>query len=330
MVEPVRTPITWEEFQIYLDPSIPGVHRIPGEPPADLFVDSGGKRIGLRIPVQQDDTIAPIQLTEVDSEIVTIAGIKHLQISTTSRGLFRDFLTFAQSVADQVQLEGLSPITAVFKTLEGWRDLLSASSLMSEERQVGLWGELWVLERLMIKLGHNAVSAWTGPARELHDFRVGNQEFEVKTTRGQRRVHMINGLDQLTPSPGHALYLVSIRIEIGGEGSGVSLANRVEQIRGNIPQPSTPRSLFESRLDQTGYRDEDSHAYDTQYQLGDQVMVVTIDDRFPKISRAHLDSVLGDHSHRIDDVRYRVDVQGMGIPTSSSEFSDWFPPEGTS
>jgi hypothetical protein len=92
-------------------------------------------------------------------------------------------------------------VLALESSLALWRALLQTSALLSEEKQVGLAGELWLLERLLRGLGPRALDAWVGPGGQSHDFRLGDFEFEVKATSGTRRVHMINGLNQSLGTP---------------------------------------------------------------------------------------------------------------------------------
>ncbi|MBK6456063.1 MAG: PD-(D/E)XK motif protein [Gemmatimonadetes bacterium] len=90
--------------------------------------------------------------------------------------------------------------------------LFEQTPLLSTERQIGLLGELLFLERLMSRIGSDAVDAWMGPLAEPHDFRVGSREYEIKTTTASHRVHTVHGTEQLVPSLGCSLSVISILV----------------------------------------------------------------------------------------------------------------------
>lgn len=321
MTEPTRLHLAWEVFDSTLDPRIPGIYTIPGNPPVNLFRDNNGTRFGIRIPIEADLVVEPTGLTSVQSEVVTLEDEKHLQVSTTQQALFSNFLAISQVIADQIQLAGEQPVKAVQKSLSDFKEILRSSLRLSEEAQIGLWGELWVLKQLISEseIGASlAVNAWVGPHRQAHDFRLNREELEVKTTRGDRRIHMINRLDQLDASAGNSLHLISIQIVRPGGNPGRSLAESVGQVRLLLGDDAKARETFEHCLEDQKYYDEDAYAYTTRYQLKDDPKLITIGDDFPKINRDHLDTTLGQHSHRVADVQYRLDVEGIDTFSGSS------------
>jgi hypothetical protein len=90
---------------------------------------------------------------------------------------------------------------------------------MDKTVQVGLFGELLVLNTLMIpSIGSTAVDQWSGPDYERHDFAGDRLDLEVKTTRKSRAEHEISRFDQLRVRDGCRLLFVSIQVEqsIGG------------------------------------------------------------------------------------------------------------------
>ena len=103
----------------------------------------------------------------------------------------------------------MSGIKAAERAIGQFRVLLKRSHVMSEDSMVGLWGEMWALIRLLNKYGTGTIDSWKGPDKGVHDFRIGNNELEIKTTRNEERTHIISRLSQLEPSPDMDLYLVS-------------------------------------------------------------------------------------------------------------------------
>src|SRR5262249_42972989 len=146
------------------------------------------------------------------------------------------------AIADGIQLKGLTFADAFEEGVALWRQLLRGLPRMSEDEELGLFGELLTLELLVGKLGPIALDHWTGPTNDKHDFRVRLNEFEVKTTAGASRIHVINGLDQLTPSIKCQLHIISWQMERAGPGSGETLPDRVANVRKALS--SKPQALI--------------------------------------------------------------------------------------
>jgi hypothetical protein len=127
---------------------------------------------------------------------------------------------------------------------------------MSKTIQVGLFGELLTLERIMLKaLGPPVVHLWSGPESECHDFVGEAIHVEVKTTRRSRHEHEISRLDQLDASAGRKLLLVSILLEeslAGHETVGTKMDEIIDLIR--IDPAAT--DAFMSKMVRMGWSDE--------------------------------------------------------------------------
>jgi hypothetical protein len=122
-----------------------------------------------------------------------------------------------------VQLNHTPPLSALEIAVRSWNRLLQKLAGLSEEEELGLIGELWLLERLLTSQGSEAIGFWVGPASENHDFRYGSCEIEVKTTSQADRVHLINSMHQLEASQGHNLFLQSVHVQMAGGQAGFSL-----------------------------------------------------------------------------------------------------------
>jgi hypothetical protein len=314
--------ISWQDLQERIARGVPFVHRIPspatGVPPADILVAEGGTELRLYLPCALGATVGVSPLKDVSISASHSPQGNAIEVVTRSRVLFQEIYNFFVSVIDKVHLDGLAPAAAVEETLERWRDLLKSQSIMSEEAQLGLMGELWLLERLVKKFGDIALDAWTGPSRQAHDFRIGNVEFEVKTTRGATHSHFVNGLNQLEPSGGRALYLLSLRLELAGVGSGTTLPEQIASVRTALSESA--RSKLD-RLLRNAYSYDNAHdrIYSTRLQLASPPRIVPVDSNCPKLTRPMLAGI--PHLDRIGDVRYRANFEGLGFAEGSAEFN---------
>lgn len=315
--------LTLENFKAaYLEPKLPAMHFIPGAPPVYLFVDDHASRIGLRVHIDEQQGLPPSPLVEVTLNTVLADNQLYLEVSTVTRQLFGEFFYLALSIADLIQVEGRKPLDAVRDSFNTWQDLLKKIEILDKDIEIGLFGELWLLRRLIKVMGTTAVDTWTGPAGEPQDFRVGSNEFEVKSTINLRRTHIVNGLKQLMPSRERNLYILSLQFESTGSTTGHSLPDLIIEIRNHISHDEATLMRFNSIIEEKfGIRDEDSVYYTLRYRLRSSPVLIPVDDSCPKITEDILRHMIpADTFRRISDVHYRIDVEGMGFSDGSPEF----------
>ena len=328
MVTEIESRPTWEEFSLHLSSAVPVVVRVRGEPPVDLFVDPNGHRIGLRMPVGTDVSPPDLILAVVDIHIATLEDGPHLEVSTELTDLFPYFFSFALSIADGIQFDHVAPELALQRSLRDWRALLEQIAVLSPERELGVRGELWMLERLLPTRGKSALAAWTGPRGEAHDFRFDGFEIEVKTTSSEHRTHLISSDTQLTASPHMRLFLLSLQFTSAGSG-GSTLREAVEGVR----QKLTPLGLaldFDGILASAYHLSpEKLKLYRRRLRLRSHPYLVPIDDSFPRISKTDILKLPYKGTSRLSDVRYRLDVEGLGWEDGDTDFLTVLPAGGS-
>lgn len=314
--------ISWENLRERIMMGIPFVHRIPspniGAPAVDIRVSENGTELALWIPCVQNGEISVSPLSEIDICLKLTHEGQFIEIKSSVSPLFQEMYNFFVSVSDKIQLNGINPRVALAETLDGWRDLLKTRTILSEEAQLGLRGELIFLRRLILMMGDDALSAWTGPIKQPHDFRFGAVEFEVKATRGATHEHIINGLGQLEPSPAHKLYVLSIRFAPAGANAGTTLSTDIEKTRNSL-QPIKQKEFDRILETYFGYRKEHADFYVEKLQLADKPSVIPVDDNCPRITRNLLMEL--PHRSRIGEIRYRACFEGLGFDSESDEFN---------
>jgi hypothetical protein len=286
-----------------------------------LFVDNHGRRVGLRVASTDlsADSLPDSPFTALQIALVLLEDGSHLEVATTVPDLYPYFFAFAVSIADGIQVDGAEPGAALRRSLRDWSALFEQLALLTPERQLGLLGELWLLDRLADVYGAGSLDAWTGPKGEAHDFRIENYEFEVKTTSGEHRSHMISSDSQLIPSPDHCLYLLSLQFAAGGP-DGRSLHEVVEALRSRMASLRVA-SRFEEILESSFQlsRSNLGH-YTRRIQLRSRPYLVPVSESFPRITHADILSLPRLEMVRVSDVRYRVDVEGLGWEDGAVEF----------
>ncbi|MGA7087941.1 MAG: PD-(D/E)XK motif protein [Candidatus Dormiibacterota bacterium] len=315
--------LSWDNFEKMIARGIPAIHRVVGDPLVDVFVDENARRIGVRIPCPESDVPqSPVAAIELDA--VWLDGVRYLQVSTDERSLYEEFYAFSVNLADRLQREHVEVIEALLTTLSNWRALLQPVPKLSSERQLGLAGEVWLLARLVESVGSEGLRCWTGPLGEPHDFRLPGAEIEVKVTLSPARSHIINGEHQLMPSPGHQLWLLSLQLEPAG-GAGLSLPELIDQLRERLHGGVVASEDLNQALERVGYSQEDRRLYPDRWQFRTNPRLVRVDANFPRITRGSLDELGPIVSQRVSDVRYRIDIEGLGFPDASDEYQEILP-----
>jgi hypothetical protein len=319
--------LTWLRLQHLIEGGAPFRHRIAGKPPVDVVSSAGGGSLSLLLPVPSSRQIPATKLRNVKVERRSINEETFLELSTSNIKLFEEFYYLAMAVADEVQIHGREPVEAVRAKLDDWEELLASVGLLSIEEQLGLWGELWMLRRLAAHNGARAIASWVGPQGETHDFRIGQVEYEVKTTRNRTRQHVISDARQLVPSPECSLYVLSLQTEPAGLNAGLSLADAVERTRKVLGQDSEAIKTFNGLLvDRLSYSDADTVHYEAKLQLRSKAILVPVDEKCPQLTPAQLErSVTPELLTRISRIQYTVDLDGLGFPEDSAGFQKLLP-----
>jgi len=313
--------ISWEQLSARIALGIPFVHRVPAPgpdlPSLDIRVSEHGRELALWLPAGPATSLSVSPLATLAIEVLPTPAGQMIEIRTRTPALFQEIYGFFVSVIDKIQLNHADPSAALTETVDAWRDLLRAQSMLSDEAQLGLRGELQFMRHLVARIGDEALAAWTGPQRQPHDFRAGTSEFEVKTTRGVSHVHVISGIRQLEPSPGHQLYIYSVRLAPSGARAGTTLQEDIDRTR-EVLSPAGKLCLDSILRTQYGYEPDHADWYPQRLQPAGVPRLVPVDSSCPRLTGEMLSAV--PHSNLISDVRYRVNLEGMGYPEGSDEY----------
>lgn len=312
----------WAKFERdYIANGVPHLFVVRACPFVALFVDQGAARFGAKFEslITKSGDLKSV-LAEIHVDDVIVDGRSALEIWTDSEDLFPNFYQLVCEIVGAVVEEGQAPDIALLSAVARWESLLSRPSLMSEEAQAGLFGELWLLERLIGSMGPSAVDAWVGPIPQPHDFRLGDVELEVKTTSGSARIHTINGIGQLEPSLGCTLYLVSLKLANAGTG-GRSLPEAVMAIEAMLTASSISLARFQSGLAKNGYDPLYANSYNRRRRLRDAAELIEVTDGVPRLTSEAIKSIEARFSpERLGRITYSVNVDGMGAPDGSPAF----------
>ncbi|GAA4411468.1 PD-(D/E)XK motif protein [Actinokineospora soli] len=302
-----------EGFDRFLASGVPVVLPIRGVPESFVFIEPLKPELGLRVEVQAGTPTPETGLRNINARTARRGDKLFLEVVVTAPTLFRDAYPVLCSMADRVQVDGLSPVAALRATLDKMSALLVAPDSMSREREIGLFGELVVLGGLLAAVGPDAaVAAWRGGLAEEHDFGLPTSDIEVKTTSSERRAHWIESLTQLVPTGDRPLWVVSHQITPAGAGDGRTLPEAVDALRETLGH-GDPRTRFEQSLIGSGWRDEDRERLTTRWTRRTESRAFRVTDDFPRLTPEGLRTG-GVPLDRIPDVRYRIDLDGFTGP----------------
>lgn len=313
--------LTWENYEAtLLEPGLRARHRINGDPPLDLFVTDGATEAGLLIPVNAGASLPAFRVKELALAAIIEDGTRYFRLAASNSVIFQPFYFFSLIVADLIQLDGLSAGNAILEAAKRWEAIRRGDPPVSLEEQLGLIGELWVLQRRLSSCGTGSIDSWVGPIGENHDFRYGDYDLEVKTTTQQDRVHTINGLMQLQSTPPHQLFIVSLHLQPAGLQNGWSLNSLVAECRGHLKADGARLSRFDQILRGNRYVDRDCHYYESTYNHR-AVPTIVPAEQCPCFNVDSVTRWLGNTCSRLVDISYRIDVGGLGFPEGSRDFA---------
>jgi hypothetical protein len=224
------------------------------------------------------------------------------------------------TIADELQIEKLPLAAAVAAAVARHRSVLESRGALTTEKEVGLFGELLFLEFLIGRVGAGpAVTTWQGPVSEEHDFTFDVVHIEVKTTSGERRKHLINGLNQLVPLRGVPLSLLSIQLTRSSPTGGRTLPQIVYHVR---TIAGGHQVTVDAMLTTLGWRSEDADLYTTFWALRSEPRAYAVRGAFPAMT-PELVAPAVPNFVLLSDVSYKVDLTNLNhdsLPESIGGF----------
>lgn len=317
--------LTWENFERdILRAGVPADHRIAGKPSVSLYFRPELSEIGLTIDLPSQQPVRPSPFREIRISLQSAPSGPQLRISTTNASIFRQIFPVLLEVADAVQIDGGDPITESEAAIRRIGNAIRLVQILSVEKVVGLWGELWVLQQLLSKRSPSSIACWHGWERDRHDFRFHGIELEVKTTLGPTAIHTINGTGQLMESQDHSLYLLSVLIS--RSDIGTTLDDQVRAVRSLLPAGSEEEAMLNSALDELEIAEFELASAADKFLVRRPPALIRIDGTVPRLTTDALAVIVGTAAlGRLVDVRYEVNFEGLGSFPDSVEFRSLLP-----
>lgn len=279
-------------------------HRVSQSPEVIIRIDGPGQKISLLTPhvgMVQDTA----ELKRVSTGLEPRDGINWARMTIDARNMYTEAYGLMLSIVQTLN-GGATFAAATSAAMTNMKAILAAKPRISEEKQVGLIGELLLFRALLdVYDEYTVIDWWLGPLAEERDYAFPAFDAEIKTTLGESRTHVIHGAGQLEAIPGRPLWLVSIQItRAGGNPNGIDLPGLIQDIRDQL---TTTRDRFVTNLASQGWEDDDAAMYPTAYVTRTTPAAYLVDEDFPAVTPSRLHAVVP-HSDLVSAVTYRVDV----------------------
>ncbi|WP_309860532.1 PD-(D/E)XK motif protein [Leifsonia sp. 1010] len=317
-----RSRLSGDDVEAYFRAGFFSRRKVLDSPEAYIEFNPEQEWIRLRTPAAETaPELSGFERITVDVVDELGAGV-WAELRVDAREMHYEAYLVLASVVDLMR-GGLSFAAAIPEGVDSFRELLRTKQKLSDEAQIGLLGELLLAEHSLRTLSADDVmSAWLGPDREEHDFVFLSFDAEVKTTRSEQRIHLINSVTQLEPTPGRPLYMLSIQVTAaGGAKQGSTLGEHIAAIRRLLDRRLI--RAFESRLESLGWRESDADEYPKQWVLRTPPRAYLVDDCFPAITSSRLQKAVPQPA-LVGSVQYRVDVttvEGSIAPEPVASFT---------
>lgn len=254
----------------------------------------------------------PKNSSNLSISYIELNGFNHLQIVLLETRLLDIFCTicedFSQSISHvKSEFDQASQLISRFIS---WCEIFkkSQSSKLTTAQQIGLYGELAFLENILDHENNNdlyaLVESWLGPEGSEQDFIKDKIIHEIKCITTRRSfAAVISSERQLEVEDDETLKLV-VYIVDREKGSEKNLNHCIERIREILSLSPMALALFNFKLLECGYYEEDcSHYEDFSYELRETKFYL-VDSEFPRIVEKNLPS-------SIFSVRYSLQLEGI-------------------
>jgi hypothetical protein len=213
--------------------------------------------------------------------------------------------TFATVVDDLVKaLAGSTETLAtVEEALLAWRWFWGRGRGLSDEAALGLFGELWFLDRWIEGAD---IRTWHGPTGHRHDFTVAELSVEVKASAVRRdgaSHHRITHLDQLADPDTGRLLLFSLQA-VRDPNAGNSLPRLIKRLENRYAESAVQSQMLKERLSQAGWSSTQAHDLATTYRVTAEELY-HVEGAFPRLTRA---SFPGGPPIGVEEITYSLDL----------------------
>lgn len=278
--------------------------RLDSKLPLYATVSNPSGNVGFELRSSEPIDVDPSELKSSEQFAMRVLASQPgtLVLETKSREAVDIFVRIADDLLSLAQAKGdeVSAGRAVIRRFNTWQRFLRETSagLLSEQRRIGLVGELVTLRDLFVPAvgASQAVEAWTGPDRAPQDFQLTQMAVEVKAiVHSEPQTLRIDGERQLDDFGLDVLAIAHHRVFVH-KGSGQTLPELVAELRGALASSSTAIETLDDKLITYGYVEDERTlpAYSARgYSVKETSYYRVRGGGFPRITEADLRPGMG-------------------------------------
>lgn len=204
------------------------------------------------------------------------------------------FVNVMQDVCNNLDLvEKTGCVSSIKRTLQKWSVFFQFEKdyVLSANVQQGLYSELCVLEKMIKLNGDKALEYWTGYNAEAHDFYIGKDAVEIKSSsaKGPEKVRISNEYQLDDTGVIGMLYLLYMKMK-KSEADGEMLPEIVERIMQQLD--CSQKESFKEKLLKVGYVYSMPQLYTYHFRVRDESCFV-VKDNFPRITSKNVSKGIG-------------------------------------
>lgn len=262
------------------------------------------------------DTILPklpeINGLKIEYQVFGETGLEeknYILLECHSKSYLSNFTEIIKEILSEYDNQDFELIKVINRVIAKWRYFLAKPSnqILSEDKIIGLIGELMFLSKLILFYYEDSLNIWTANSGE-EDFINHGKIIEVKTTLNEKHEHIINGIDQLLIKDGCEKQILSLLLTKSSNLNSISLPIIIDECAGNFVEDPENYDLFYKKLSYRGYDVRDNSEYLEYSYILNRGGYFNVDSSFPKLTKAELASQL---NSRISKIRYTVDMEGL-------------------
>lgn len=266
------------------------------------------KSIAFRISTKSIDISSLSDLKDITSEIIPDETDKEkslILINLADNSLSSIFAVLCEDLFQTVSAidQELILIQALQNRFIQWKELfiMAKGQGLNLEKQIGLFGELYLLKKLLLQTGllSEVLSIWTGPETGIRDFEKDNCAIEVKTTHTHNHQKIrISSERQLDTQLLQHLFLFHLSIEKRNSDEN-TLNTIVGEIYSILGRNKLLGNILKRKLISAGYFDHHQYLYQNMSFLIREEDFYKIENSFPRIEEKDLMKGVGDVKYSI-------------------------------
>ena len=204
------------------------------------------------------------------------------------------FVNVMKDVCDNLEfVDKRGGVSTIKYTLQKWSVFFQFEKdyVLSANVQQGLYSELTVLEKMIKKNGNKALAYWTGYNSESHDFYIGKDAVEIKSSsaKGPEKVKISNEYQLDDSGVMGLLYLLYLSIK-KSEVDGEMLPEIVERIM--IQLDCSQKEMFKEKLLKVGYVYSMPELYTYHFRVREESCFM-VKGNFPRITPKNIHKGIG-------------------------------------